>query len=93
MEVDNNIKTELGVVDKRILKILGKGDNQTTYQISKKAKIGWSTAKIHCMKLKDEGYVSKHTHVFYGGNKKDFWSIVKNNPPEDNQNEREVDNE
>ncbi|RLG13605.1 MAG: hypothetical protein DRN71_04495 [Candidatus Nanohalarchaeota archaeon] len=50
----------------------------STYQIAKQAKISWSTANIHCYKLKSEGKIDgKMEKAEVGSGKKMVWWIGK----------------
>ena len=50
----------------------------STYQIAKQAKISWSTANIHCYKLKSEGKIDgKMEKAEVGSGKKMIWWIGK----------------
>ena len=43
--------------DKEIIELLKKNPKLSTYQIAKELKISWSTANIHCFKLKIVGKI------------------------------------
>ena len=50
----------------------------STYQIAKQVKISWSTANIHCYKLKSEGKIDgKMEKAEVGSGKKMIWWIGK----------------
>ncbi len=50
----------------------------STYEIAKRAKISWSTANIHCYKLKSEGKIDgKLEKAEVGSGKKMVWWIGK----------------
>ncbi len=50
----------------------------STYEIAKRAKISWSTANIHCYKLKSEGKINgKLEKAEVGSGKKMIWWIGK----------------
>ena len=64
-------------IDELTLKVLR--DNKkpmTTYEIAKKLGISWSTANIHCHKLKAEGrLISKEEPARLGTGKRVLWWI------------------
>lgn len=62
--------------DKEIINLLKKTPNLSTYQIAKKLKISWSTANIHCYKLKTVGKIdgSPRESKFGMGEKMVWWT-------------------
>ena len=62
--------------DEEIINLLKKAPNLSTYQIAKKLKISWSTANLHCYKLKLIGKIdgSPQDSKFGMGEKMIWWT-------------------
>ncbi len=62
--------------DKEIVNLLKKAPKLSTYQIAKKLNISWSTANIHCYKLKMVGKIdgSPEDSKFGMGEKMIWWT-------------------
>ena len=73
-----NMETD---IDKLILKLLKKTENDgnpknslSTYTIAKEIGISWSTANVHCYKLKGDGEIDGILQLAkVGANKKMMW--------------------
>lgn len=66
----------IDVLTERILKT--SKQPLSTYAIAKRAKISWSTANIHCYKLKSEGKIHGQMETAeVGSGKKMVWWIGK----------------
>mgnify|MGYP002069622128 CR=1 FL=1 len=65
-------------IDDVILEILkASAEPLSTYQVTKKLKVSWSTANTHLFKLKIEGKInSEEVNFIYGRVKKNVWFIV-----------------
>ena len=66
-------------ISKLITKLLTKNkERMTTYEIAHRVKVSWSTANIHCYKLKSEGKINgKLEKAEVGLGKKMVWWIGK----------------
>lgn len=65
-------------IDALIMEILKNSKNPlSAYMIAKEAKISWSTANTHCYKLKSVGLVDSRSVRSHFGQKKVFWSLIK----------------
>lgn len=63
---------------KRILAVLKKEDDLTTYQVAKKANVSWSTANMHLFKLYAKGQVKfEELESRVGTGLKTIWRIKK----------------
>lgn len=69
--------TELKSIDdliEKLLKSLPFGEKLSTYEIAKRLKISWSTANVHCYKLKSEKKIEgKEEKKEIGEGKKMLW--------------------
>ena len=71
-------------IDKLITTLFDKTENDnnpknslSTYTIAKEVGLSWSTANIHCYKLKGEGKIDgKVEHAKVGANKKMMWWMI-----------------
>jgi Mn-dependent DtxR family transcriptional regulator len=66
-------------ISKLIIQLLTKRKEKTsTYEVAKGVKVSWSTANIHCYKLKSEGEIDGELEVAkIGSGKKMLWWIPK----------------
>ena len=64
-------------LDEEIVKILKQAERPlSTYEIAKKLKISWSTANLHCYKLKAMGVLkSKSVESKFGLKEKMVWWV------------------
>ena len=71
------MKGENNSVDKITEKILKSSKKPiSTYELAKKARISWSTANMHCYKLKSQGRIKgKEENAKIGSGKKMLWWI------------------
>ena len=71
----SNAEYKLDKVDKLVRDALKKSVQPiSTYDIAKKLKVSWSTANIHCYKLKAYGYIdSKEDEVKIGVKRVVWW--------------------
>lgn len=72
---------EIDRIDELILKLLEKSDRpMSTYKIAKEGKIAWSTANIHCYKLKAMNFIEERTIKTDIGQKKVVWKLTVKTP-------------
>ena len=73
------VKTDFGLnkVDELILDVIKKSDHHlSTYEISKIAKISWSTTNTHCYKLKSYGFIDGENKEVKIGMKRMIWWLL-----------------
>jgi len=76
------METDIDTLIENLLKT-AKNDNNpknslSTYIIAKEVGISWSTANVHCYKLKGDGMIDgKVEHAKVGANKKMMWWRLK----------------
>ncbi len=86
MRIDSPIQikmdeNEFDRIDEFIVDILTKSSEPlTTYKIAKKAGIAWSTANIHCYKLKSMGVLKESIETPEYGRKQVIWMLMSKTP-------------
>ncbi|HEX54942.1 MAG: hypothetical protein DRO95_02035 [Candidatus Altiarchaeales archaeon] len=69
-------KTELTPIDRLIVRVIKSNKKpMSTYRISKKAKLSWSTINSHCYKLMSFGILDSRIVKTKFGQKKIFWKL------------------
>jgi len=70
------MEEDLMEIDRAILSAIKNARQPlSTYGIAKDTKISWSTANIHCYKLKSIGVISENKQQSRFGQSKVFWHI------------------
>ena len=66
----------LSEIDKRILQVLKNNMRaMSTYELAKEGKFSWSSANVHCYKLKSMGLIEGYTEEICLGKIRNLWKL------------------